>query len=596
MSINRQEFTNAGRDMLGRANAGENLTITGVVIGSGRANAPADLWPRTELFSPEMNIGIIQQVDQGDGILLVDAAFNSSQAPNAFELCELGVMAHIGAEPDRLYSVANVLATGADNVDPAVESIHAFKVKVVIDRAPNVTVVIGTSGDILVENIGAETVGPGWFREKIGNTLRFKRAVAGFGIELTENPLDPFSVEIAQRVLAIDLDLYVALGNLDVFPNFSSIPNALDYLTPISIPPERTATIHVDSGVYLSASPITITHPNSDRIQIIGTLGTTRAVASVTNPSGGVIRLTGAAGAFDGLAVGDFIGVQLSLVTANAQGATASGVWQITARPSNTELEYATGRAGWLAFTGVTGNVFPLTSVLTFGPGIRGISIRGNGLLLLANFAVVGTASGTTIINGINNSVGVAQFRQVGVSAWTDPSNVSQGFINSGSGYLRLDNCYSSRNSDGAYFLADGEIVNSFININLRRGLWLLGSALVISSTRTCGNAGAGLFLTSGASLTFSGTESFYNAQGGISQNASHASFYGDQSFISVNTPVQDVFLNILSSLQNSGAPPLSYVTTNTPANAAAVSADGCLFRPGGALEEEEGAETLPEI
>lgn len=269
MSINRQEFTDAGRDMLGRANNSEELIIPKVVIGAGRANASEDLWPLTELLDYKMDAVITQKIDQGNGILLIDAAFNSSQAPEAFDLAEVGVLARIGAEPERIYSVANVLATGADHVDPDVESIHAFKIKVVIDRADNVTVIIGDSTDIMAENIGPATVGPGWFESKIATTLRFKRAVEGEGIELIEGPN---TITIAKRVLRLDLDLYVPESHPQGTPDtvFPTIQAAWDSLKEIAIPVGRRATIHIAAGILPLTETTTLFHPDGKRIHITG--------------------------------------------------------------------------------------------------------------------------------------------------------------------------------------------------------------------------------------------------------------------------------------------------------------------------------------
>ena len=45
MSLSKQEFTNIGRTMLGRAQNGETLHVSKIVVGSGVAAMPADLWP-----------------------------------------------------------------------------------------------------------------------------------------------------------------------------------------------------------------------------------------------------------------------------------------------------------------------------------------------------------------------------------------------------------------------------------------------------------------------------------------------------------------------------------------------------------------------
>ena len=266
MSLNRQEFTNAGRNMLGRANDGELLNIARIVVGEGVANLPNELWPLPALITHVMDVTITQRVDQGNGIMLIDGAFNSSQAPRAFDLRELGVMASVAGEAELLYSVANVLATGADHVDPAVESIHAFKVKILIDRATNVTITIGSSADIMGENIGAETIGPGWFAEKIANTLRFKRAIEGTGIELID---EPETVTIRTRSLEVDLDLLVT--HTPVLPtHFADLPAALVYARQFAIPPERLINIRFAPGRWIHNSPVTINHPDCRRLRIMG--------------------------------------------------------------------------------------------------------------------------------------------------------------------------------------------------------------------------------------------------------------------------------------------------------------------------------------
>jgi hypothetical protein len=299
MSLARQEFTTVGRDMLGRANAGETLSITRIVVGSGVAAAPGDLWPLTELIEHQVDVTITQQIDQGDGVLLVEGSFNSDVATAPFELRELGVMAHIAAEADRLYSVSNVLATLPDGVDPGVPSVHAFKIKVVIDRAANVTVVIGTSGDIMAENIGVETVGPGWFKEKIANTLRFKRAIEGTGIELIEE-LD--TITVATKSLHIDLDLFVDLSNPNEPPLFNNIQTAIDYLMQYRIPSDITATINVSGEVYNITSNIRLDHPDASQIVMVGAPRQTVNVSQTTNVDAGSKMVTVASSA--GLVVG----------------------------------------------------------------------------------------------------------------------------------------------------------------------------------------------------------------------------------------------------------------------------------------------------
>ena len=143
MSLSLQEFTNAGKSMLGRAQNREVLTITKIVVGSGSAVQPSDLLPLTALKVKEMDVVISAKVDYGNGTMLVEGSFRSDAAPHAFYLKECGIMAHIGAEADRLYSCANVFAGAADYVDPAAATIQSFKIKLIIDRV--------ATGDVIVQ-------------------------------------------------------------------------------------------------------------------------------------------------------------------------------------------------------------------------------------------------------------------------------------------------------------------------------------------------------------------------------------------------------------------------------------------------------------
>jgi len=274
MSIAKQEFTNAGRSMLGRAQNGETLTISKIVVGSGVAGQASDLWPLTALITKEMDVQINTKEDNGAGQLLVEGVFRSDAAPHAFDLHEVGVMAHIGAEADRLYSVANAFTDPVDHIDPAAPTFYGYKIKLIIDRIPAASLVIqiGPTEAVLGENVGAGSVGPGVYKEAIGNLLRFKRLAEGIGIDLTEDAGSNV-ITIAARQLTQNVDLYVPAtypGITDPTVLFPDIQSAHDYLLQFHIPADKTATIHVYSGHFTQNVPVNFTHPDSTQIQVVG--------------------------------------------------------------------------------------------------------------------------------------------------------------------------------------------------------------------------------------------------------------------------------------------------------------------------------------
>lgn len=270
--------------MLGRAQNGETLTVTKIVIGSGSAAQPSDLWPLISLIAHQMDVTFSTKRDYGQGTLLVEGSFRSDTAPAAFYLREVGVMAHIGAEADQLYSVANVLADPADYIDPAAPTMQSFKVKLIIDRIPTASLVvqIGPSENVIGSNIGADTVGPGWYKDAAGNVLSFKRIVEGTGMDIHE-ATDGNSVYVGISTLKNNLDLYVPTSYPGIGdPNllFPSIQAAHDYLLQFVIPTNRFATIHVDAGL-IHSSGIFISHPNASQISIIGRPRIDTAVTAV---------------------------------------------------------------------------------------------------------------------------------------------------------------------------------------------------------------------------------------------------------------------------------------------------------------------------
>jgi len=276
--------------MLGRAQAGETLTISNIVVGSGAAGVPSDLWPLIALIVHEMDVNISSKRDFGNGTLLVEGNFRSDDAPHAFDLREVGIMAHIGAEADRLYSVANVFTDVPVHIDPAAPVITAFKIKLIVDRisTDDIIVQIGPSEAVTGENIGADTIGPGFYKESIANLQRFKRAAAGVGMIITED-VDEEVITFATNQLTADVDLYVPLS----YPSppsgarlFPTIQDAHDYLLTFTIPANKFARIHVAAGHYTQTIPIQFTHPNAAQIQVLGQAVTTKTVSGTITRAG----------------------------------------------------------------------------------------------------------------------------------------------------------------------------------------------------------------------------------------------------------------------------------------------------------------------
>lgn len=269
--------------MLGHANAGENLIITKIVVGDGVAADATAIYPLTALISKKLDVVITRKLDQGGGKMVVSGVITEwLQTGAAFQLRELGVMAKIGATgTEKLYCAANVFADPPDTVTPGGTSTHSFDILIEIQRATNVTVVIDESTMMDAENIPSDaTVGAGWYAQKVGKIFQFKRAVAGTGIEIIE---EPDRATIRAKILDVDLDVYVPLsypGITDPKLLFPTIQAAHDYLMGYVIPTNRHARINVAAGSF-GGGQITFNHPNCQQISLLGWPRQDRAVSRI---------------------------------------------------------------------------------------------------------------------------------------------------------------------------------------------------------------------------------------------------------------------------------------------------------------------------
>ena len=377
MSLSKQEFTNAGKSMLGRAQAGEVLTITKIVVGSGSVTQASDLWPLTSLVNHQMDVAVSAKQDYGDGTMLVEGSFLSSDAPAVFQLREVGVMAHIGAEADRLYSVANVLTDPPDTVDPGSPSLQAFKIKLVIDRIPEASLIIqiGPSENVIGQNLATAAIGPGVYKDAAGNVLNFKRLNAGAGIELIEDAGATY-ITIAQKRLKQNVDLYVPQtypGISDPTVLFPTIQAAHDYLLSFVIPSDKIATIHVYSGTFNNSPPgaglsaINFNHPNSKQIRLWGQPRIDKNIQSIGNVLAASKDVT--LDNVSSLAVGQRVYLA-------ACGGTYQGGCRITAIVGNKvtcTLEKRDTQANYTTVVGAAGRLCFLPTIVRFtngtGPG-----------------------------------------------------------------------------------------------------------------------------------------------------------------------------------------------------------------------------------
>jgi hypothetical protein len=337
-----QRLTNAGWDALSIALGGGRLTFFKMQAGSGTITNDAAIMGMTALVAPVCDIPITSYVIEGDGQITLFGNINSAQLDVGFTFRELGVFAAIeqpvagkGGKPSgpNIQAITQAPSTQANPVVPppvdgtalmysycnsyansdyipgkgeSTSVTNTIQVTIKIDEAQNVAITITQGQQFAVINIGAPSVGAGPWSYTQANVAYLKRLKPGAAMLISE---DANTITIGAKQLTSDLDLYVANGNPDVSPDFSTIQNAINYLGQYLIPTTIRARIWVQPGTYvMSSTPgsvhFSLNHPNSQNITIQGPINNSVAgtTISITGSTKNWSVTLGGMSAFRGLA------------------------------------------------------------------------------------------------------------------------------------------------------------------------------------------------------------------------------------------------------------------------------------------------------
>ena len=201
-------LTDVGWDALADALAGKRLLFVHMEAGDGDiAGGDAQMQTMTSLIHKTMDVPISSFSDDGKGQVTLIGTLSSKNNPGvAFYFKELGVKATIDGGTELLYAVssAGTGATTGDYIPAAADVavvIQTIQIVVKIDRSITPVVNIVAGGDVTATNIGAGTVGPGLYRDKIGQVLNFKRLISNTN-----------SIQCTDRGDTVSLDLGLPAG------------------------------------------------------------------------------------------------------------------------------------------------------------------------------------------------------------------------------------------------------------------------------------------------------------------------------------------------------------------------------------------------
>lgn len=276
--------TNAGKALISGDLAGHSLRFTMMQAGDGTIPDVSHIPSLTSLIDPRANLPITALTDNRDGTVTLTAVISSANVPTGFDFRELGILASLDGAAATLFCYSNAF----DNTDyipsrgESAQVINSCTVTIIVDTNADITIVLGDSSQITAENIGPPSVGPGWYAQKVGTVLQFKRLVQGVNIDLIETPS---TITISERMLDRDTNLFVNPSFTNVSPNFSTIPNAVAYLKQYRLSANINVNINVSGDTYNHTGPITIDHLDAAQIRIFGATRRAVAVSAVTNVS-----------------------------------------------------------------------------------------------------------------------------------------------------------------------------------------------------------------------------------------------------------------------------------------------------------------------
>lgn len=470
-------ITVVGANAIASSIAGTQLIVTSVAVGSGIA---AGLTPGTKanittLASQKMTLGSVQTTanNLGPGIVGVLCVLDTANAPTTqFNLTEVGVFAKLGAAgtpfllayyPCQTPGDVIVQQTGLSRIQSNIELL----INVGVGANVAITVVAGNPVFIPPVKSPKNTIAVTTPLDTSGNILEW---------------------DIDIPTIVNSTTLFVAAGNNNVAPNFSTLQNALNYLDGFVIPNGVQITISVAPQQFDSSSTIFINHVNGQRIVISG-----QQLPDVTFT--GIGAITGSAGNWNVALTGCSSTANISasataptrlnvfFIGGTTNASVITGFFPVVAVSGSTvTINVQYGGSTFPSMAGSTGGAFsPINTIFRFNAAVGGIFISGGGLGGLYNVGVISniTLSGTINVTGIE-AVAPSNFNRVGVRNWQNGTINTSGFAFANN-QIYLDHCSASNNGVGLISFGNASVLATtaaFTN-NSCIGLWCQGGQFV---------------------------------------------------------------------------------------------------------------------
>jgi hypothetical protein len=195
------------------------------------------------------------------------------------------------------------------------------------------------------------------------------------------------------------LTVLSASKTINVPGDYSTIQAALDSLKNVWIPKDVTVTIQVAAGNYTITSPIIITHPCGNQIQLIGASPATTSITGVGSVSGqaGNYSVQIEVSSTAGITAGNYVIIKNT--TGSNDYHAFDGIWKVNSVDSSTQITVQnTHRASSFPSASLSGGTVVILSTLILATNCVGILITPNSAIgLIDNIGLIGNGSSAPV-------------------------------------------------------------------------------------------------------------------------------------------------------------------------------------------------------
>ncbi len=503
---------------------GWTILFTRVQVGKGTTLGSTDPKTLTALLSPVVLVSPDPNAPNANLIginnlvtyqVSIRFEVNSAWVTTQFQLAEAGLFARLNNGAEFLYAYAYAGTNGdiitASGSGSPVDNQYTFLIP--YSNAPTIAVTLGVFPQVNLHAVNHLDNGidplPVATSSRTGSVP--KGSGSGTNVLCDTSPVTfiPYT-----PLITVDTTLFVAIGNPNISPNFSSIQNALNYLGGFSIASGTKVTINVAAGIYTSATAINISHVNASQILITGPQNATATFTGIGTVTGSAnnwnVQLLGVSNTANIDPANCRLLIYNTSVVASLANALLCGFFNVVSISGSTVTILVPYKgSAWPSLSGFTGgSAVPITALLQGPSNNNVVNCDTHGIGTFEYIGIITPAAGMPSniqIIGFNSS-GPCNLTLVGAKSLNNNTTICSGFAFSSSATLRY--CASSSNNIG--FASQGTLSLYFCSgtHNTNYGTWIESGGSVallpIDSAHNCfmaGNNNDGLFVNNGSYL-----------------------------------------------------------------------------------------------